>query len=589
MELSISFTPEGGHLYEQIYAYIKREIREGKLLENEKLPSTRSLAAYLQVSRSTAQLAYDQLVSEGYLVASKNRGYFVCGIDNLYNLGNMEKRESAGREERKTERQTERNAGRKIERRTEGNAEGKIGRQTERNAERKIERQTEGNAERQIGRQTKQGAESLGNLQYLPQEEYDMQSEAEDTEPVIDFSPRRIDMSYFPYATWKKITKNTLVDARSEMFALGEPCGDHSLRSTIAHYLHLSRGVVCEPEQIVVGAGNDYLLMLLRHILGEGKTIAMEDPTYLRAYRIFRSFGYQVHPVAMDSRGMRADALEKSGAQLAYVMPSHQFPTGTVMPIARRAELLGWAGAAQDRYLIEDDYDSEFRYRGKPVPSLQASDRFGRVIYIGTFSKSIAPAIRISFMILPWELMERYNERCRFFSSTVSRIDQSILDEFIREGYFERYLNKMRNIYRGKHDLILQGLQPFREKFEITGAGAGLHLLLTAKTTGGTGEKQETSCEAFCKEKSYKEQSYKELAYKEQACREQSQKERMERQLTELALQKGVRVYPLSENLIPDMPLPQKTDRGATVMLGYAALRPEEITEGLNRLKEAWL
>ncbi len=523
MELSISFTPEGGHLYEQIYAYIKREIREGKLLENEKLPSTRSLAAYLQVSRSTAQLAYDQLVSEGYLVASKNRGYFVCGIDNLYNLGNMEKRESAE------------------------------------------------------------------NLQYLTEEGYDVQSEAEDTDPVIDFSPRRIDMSYFPYATWKKITKNTLVDARSEMFALGEPCGDHSLRSTIAHYLHLSRGVVCEPEQIVVGAGNDYLLMLLRHILGEGKTIAMEDPTYLRAYRIFRSFGYQVRPVAMDSRGMRADALEKSGAQLAYVMPSHQFPTGTVMPIARRAELLGWAGAAQDRYLIEDDYDSEFRYRGKPVPSLQASDRFGRVIYIGTFSKSIAPAIRISFMILPWELMERYNERCRFFSSTVSRIDQSILDEFIREGYFERYLNKMRNIYRGKHDLILQGLQPFREKFEITGAGAGLHLLLTAKTTGGTGEKQETSCEAFCKEKSYMEQSYKELAYKEQACREQSQKERMERQLTELALQKGVRVYPLSENLIPDMPLPQKTDRGATVMLGYAALRPEEITEGLNRLKEAWL
>ncbi len=518
MELSISFTPEGGHLYEQIYAYIKREIREGKLLENEKLPSTRSLAAYLQVSRSTAQLAYDQLVSEGYLVASKNRGYFVCGIDNLYNLGNMEKRESAE------------------------------------------------------------------NLQYLTEEGYDVQSEAEDTDPVIDFSPRRIDMSYFPYATWKKITKNTLVDARSEMFALGEPCGDHSLRSTIAHYLHLSRGVVCEPEQIVVGAGNDYLLMLLRHILGEGKTIAMEDPTYLRAYRIFRSFGYQVRPVAMDSRGMRADALEKSGAQLAYVMPSHQFPTGTVMPIARRAELLGWAGAAQDRYLIEDDYDSEFRYRGKPVPSLQASDRFGRVIYIGTFSKSIAPAIRISFMILPWELMERYNERCCFFSSTVSRIDQSILDEFIREGYFERYLNKMRNIYRGKHDLILQGLQPFREKFEITGAGAGLHLLLTAKTTGDTREKQETSCEAFGKEKSYKE-----LAYKEQACREQSQKERMERQLTELALQKGVRVYPLSENLIPDMPLPQKTDRGATVMLGYAALRPEEITEGLNRLKEAWL
>ncbi len=552
MELSISFTPEGGHLYEQIYAYIRREIREGKLLENEKLPSTRSLAAYLQVSRSTAQLAYDQLVSEGYLVSRKNRGYFVCGIDNLYNLGDMEKeprrktgsvsgykgtvymhsagQNTAGKNAAGQNAADQNTAGQNI---VGQNAGGRAGKYRENG-----------------GKQTAEG------------KLFETQNAERST--VIDFSPRRIDMSFFPYATWKKITKNTLVDARSEMFALGEPCGDHSLRATIAHYLHLSRGVECEPEQIVVGAGNDYLLMLLRHILGEGKTIAMEDPTYLRACRIFHSFGYRIVPVAMDSQGMRADALEESGAQLAYVMPSHQFPTGTVMPIARRAELLGWAGAREDRYLIEDDYDSEFRYRGKPVPCLQASDRFGRVIYIGTFSKSIAPAIRISFMILPWDLMERYQERCRFFSSTVSRIDQSILDEFIREGYFERYLNKMRNIYRGKHDLILQGLQPFKEKFAITGAGAGLHLLLSAKP--GTGEEETLPEDGAA-----------------------AQKDRTEKHLAELAMQKGVRVYPLSENLIPDMPLPQKTEHGPTLMLGYAALSPEEITEGLNRLKEAWL
>lgn len=537
MELSISFTPEGGHLYEQIYAYIRREIREGKLLENEKLPSTRSLAAYLQVSRSTAQLAYDQLVSEGYLVSRKNRGYFVCGIDNLYNLGDMEKepRRKTGSVSGYKGTVYMHSAGQNTAGKNAAgqNAGGRAGKYRENG-----------------GKQTAEG------------KLFEAQNAERST--VIDFSPRRIDMSFFPYATWKKITKNTLVDARSEMFALGEPCGDHSLRATIAHYLHLSRGVECEPEQIVVGAGNDYLLMLLRHILGEGKTIAMEDPTYLRACRIFHSFGYRIVPVAMDSQGMRVDALEESGAQLAYVMPSHQFPTGTVMPIARRAELLGWAGAREDRYLIEDDYDSEFRYRGKPVPCLQASDRFGRVIYIGTFSKSIAPAIRISFMILPWDLMERYQERCRFFSSTVSRIDQSILDEFIREGYFERYLNKMRNIYRGKHDLILQGLQPFKEKFVITGAGAGLHLLLSAKP--GTGEEETLPEDGAA-----------------------AQKDRTEKHLAELAMQKGVRVYPLSENLIPDMPLPQKTEHGPTLMLGYAALSPEEITEGLNRLKEAWL
>ena len=150
--------------------------------------------------------------------------------------------------------------------------------------------------------------------------------------------------------------------------------------------------------------------------------------------------------------------------------------TGAVMTIGRRAELLRWAEREPDRYLIEDDYDSEFRYRGKPIPSLQSSDEKGKVIYIGTFSKAIAPAIRVSYMVLPGDLLDIYRRDCSFYSCTVSRIDQRILNEFIRDGYFERHLNKMRMRYRAKHDLLLAGLEPFKKQFVISGEDADVEL-----------------------------------------------------------------------------------------------------------------
>ena len=162
-------------------------------------------------------------------------------------------------------------------------------------------------------------------------------------------------------------------------------------------------------------------------------------------------------------------------------MPSHQFPTGIVMPVRRRQELLSWAGEEPGRYLIEDDYDSEFRYKGKPIPALQGMDQNGRVIYMGTFSKAIAPAIRVGYMVLPESLLSVYLEKGRFYSSTVSRVDQRILANFISGGYFERHLNRMREIYKGKHDVLLGELKPLEKRFEITGEFAGLHVLLKDK------------------------------------------------------------------------------------------------------------
>ncbi len=460
-------------LYEQIYEHIRDEIRGGELRSGERLPSTRVLADYLQVSRNTVDLAYDQLLSEGYIESRERKGYFACAMEQ-YSLPELP-----------------------------GQAE--------------------------LSGRMQAGKELSGQ-------------QAGEALPKYNFHPNGMDMSLFPYSVWRKINKNILNDENSDLFALGEAQGDYDLRKTISHYLYSSRGVNCAPEQIIVGAGNDYLLLLLEKILGRHTCIAMENPTYKRAYQIFESFAYSVELVGMDENGMKASDLYETNAKAAYVMPSHQYPTGITMPIGRRMELLKWAKAGEERYLIEDDYDSEFRYRGKPIPALQGVDKHDKVIYIGTFSKAIAPAIRISFMVLPEKLLQVYRENCGCYSSTVSRIDQRILNEFIKGGYFERYLNKARKLYREKHDCLLQGLKPFGKKFALSGEDTGLHILLTCKDSSVT-----------------------------------------EEELVKRAEERDVKVYPLSAAYIA----PVKREH-ATIMLGYGGLSLEEIEEGLERLREVW-
>lgn len=181
------------------------------------------------------------------------------------------------------------------------------------------------------------------------------------------------------------------MDDRTELFRTGDPQGEYGFRSAISNYLYQARGVDCTPDQVLIGAGSDYILMLLGMILGTEHMIAFEDPTYKQAYRVIHTLGYETVPVAMDRHGMKIQDLESTGADIAYVTPSHQYPTGIVMPIGRRMELLKWAYEKDGRYIIEDDYDSEFRYKGKPIPALQGYDAEDKVIYLGTFSKSIAP------------------------------------------------------------------------------------------------------------------------------------------------------------------------------------------------------
>ncbi len=456
------------HLYEQIYDHIKKEIREGKLCYGERLPSARLLAQQLQISRSTVDLAYGQLVSEGYLEAKPCQGYFVSHVEELYHII----RENDDMQEK---------------------------------------------------------------------EQKEIQKQQTEDSFLRDFSPNTIDMSYFPFSTWKRIHRQVLLDEQENVLHKGDPKGDERLRRTIAYYLHASRGVNCSPEQIIIGAGNDYLLLLLQKLFGDVRTVAMENETYLRAYRIFCSNAYRICVTDMDEKGMCASALERTEADLAYVMPAHQFPTGAVMPVGRRLELLGWAKEKENRYLIEDDYDSEFRYKGKPIPALQSLDRREKVIYMGTFSKSIAPAIRVSYLVLPRRLLTLYEQNCSFLSSTVSRIDQAVLNRFIAEGYFERYLNKMRKVYRQKQEKMLACLEPFRSCFTIAGEEAGLHILLMPKDKDVT-----------------------------------------EQMLIQKAQQQGCKVYGLSDYQI----IKKETHR---VMLGYASLSLSGIEEGMGLLEKAWL
>lgn len=486
-DLMIEWKDDGSHLYEQIYSYIKDEIRKGKLLYQEKLPSTRSLAQYLQVSRSTVELAYEQLLSEGYIESVPYKGYFAAKVEELYRLDGMS---------------------------SSGGGKALTGSGT---ALADAEGAEKGSAAADTCKASDDGS--------------------------VDFSPNAVDMRSFPFGIWRRINKNVLNQDNRELFLPGDPKGEPALRETIARYLHASRGVSCSPEQIIVGAGNDYLLLLLRYVLGEDCRAAFEDPTYPRARRIFGLFSKEVISVPSDENGILVEKLEQRGANVVYVMPSHQYPTGRVMPIGRRAELLNWAAKDRGRYVIEDDYDSEFRYRGKPIPSLQASDTAEKVIYIGTFSKSIAPAIRVSFLVLPRHLMERYEERCGCFSSTVSRIDQAVLEEFVRSGAFERHLNRMRKVYSKKHEALLDGLKAFGRDFTVSGENAGLHVLVTDR------------------------------------------KGRSEAWLKEQARQNGVRVYGLSEAMTES----DGCDLAATVLLGFGGLTEEEIEDGIKRLEEAWM
>lgn len=305
-----------------------------------------------------------------------------------------------------------------------------------------------------------------------------------DSSFYADFSSNQTRPENFPFSVWAKLMRETLCDKNSELMAK-PPCGGMlGLRAAIAGHLSQFRGMNVQPEQIFIGAGTEYLYGLLIQLLGFDKIYAVENPGYEKISQIYSSYHVNCLPVDMDHQGIRIDKLEESGADVVHISPSHHFPTGIITPISRRYELLSWAARADSRYIIEDDYDSEFRLVGKPIPALQSIDITDKVIYINTFSKSLTSTMRISYMVLPLTLAREFLSRMDFYSCTVSNFEQFTLMRFIEEGYFEKHINRMRNYYHKQRDCLLEAIResPLSSLVTIREEDAGLHFLMEIKT-----------------------------------------------------------------------------------------------------------
>lgn len=446
-------------MYEQIYTYIKQEIIDGNLPAGTKLPSTRSLASYIQVSRNTIDMAYGQLLSEGYIEAQPKRGYYINEIHGL-----------------------------------------------------KVSQVT------------------------TPPPPSNKKKSPKTSTYQFDFSPFSIDLKHFPFHTWQKLLKSSVAN-HDDIFLLGDNQGDVEFRTAIWKYIHQSRGVNCSIDQIVIGAGVDYLLQILSQLFSIEEVIAMENPAYKQAYQVFEGLGFKTVSVPVTTQGIDIKKLCQTDAKIVYVTPSHQYPLGAVMPIKKRLSLLDWANKEEGRYIIEDDHDSEFRYKGKPIPSLQGIDTKEKVIYMGTFSRSIAPAIRIGYMVLPKPLLTLFQQKLKHYSSTVSRLDQRIMTTFMEEGYYERHLNRMRQRYKAKHDVMLNGLRQSQGSITVRGEHAGLHLVMEIHTSASEDE------------------------------------------ILTLAKEHGIRLYPLSVHYV-ELPPSYKP----SFLMGYANLSEEAITQGLIEL-----
>jgi len=362
-------------------------------------------------------------------------------------------------------------------------------------------------------------------------------------QPLFDLSTGSVDQSLFPFRTWARIQKELLY-SRPELLQHGHRQGDPNLRHALADYLCSYRGVVCGPEQVVVGAGMEYLLGLAAQLL-RGGVAAVENPGYDRTRTILENNGVPCHCVDIDGSGLSPEGLERSGANLCCVTPSHHFPTGVAMPAGRRSQLLRWAAAQPGRYILEDDYDAEFRFDMRPIPSLQGlSGDNGPVIYLCTFSKSLAPSIRIACMVLPRDLLPRYQAAFGSYANTVSRFEQQTLFRFLREGCFTRHLSRMRGAYKRRMELLARTLEETfgQGQIELRGRSTGLHLLLTLPH--GPGEKH----------------------------------------MVASALAHGVRLRGLSEYYMAR----RERCQDNTVVVGYASLADQDIPALARTLRDAW-
>jgi len=284
----------------------------------------------------------------------------------------------------------------------------------------------------------------------------------------------------FPFSVWSRLQREVMLDYGEKLLSPLPNQGIPELRQAIAAHLHAFRGMQVDPRNILIGAGTDFLYNILMQLLGREKTYAVEEPGYSKIRKIYAAGGVRCVSATMDGSGILPESL--AAADVLHFSPSHHFPTGLVTPVSRRLELLNWAGT--DRWIIEDDYDSEFRFDAHPMPSMLSLDRKGRVIYMNTFSKTLAPSIRISYMVLPRELMAQFQHHLGFYSCTVSSFEQYTLARFLNGGHFEKHINRMRKVYKNRRNTLTAMLRscPAASRLTILEQDAGLHFLLKVDT-----------------------------------------------------------------------------------------------------------
>lgn len=318
-----------------------------------------------------------------------------------------------------------------------------------------------------------------------PPKESRSKNSAQKKEYFADFMSGAVATDLFPFSVWLKLLRNVMSTEDKATLLTDRPAaGLAQLRTAIANHLMDFRGMSVLPDQIIVGAGTEYLYTVLVQLLGRDRIYGVEDPGYMRLTWIYERNDIVCRHIPMDQTGVIPEALELSGTEILHITPSHHFPTGIVMPASRRYELLAWASAREGRYIIEDDYDCEFRLSGKPIPTLQSIDQMEKVIYINTFSQSLAPAFRMSYLVLPLHLVKRFHETLGFYSGTVSCFEQLTLARFLDGGYFEKHINRMRTYYRNLRDELLEeiGNSPLNSIVRISEENSGVHFLMEVAT-----------------------------------------------------------------------------------------------------------
>lgn len=356
-----------------------------------------------------------------------------------------------------------------------------------------------------------------------------------------DFKYGDIDLDSFPLNTWKRCLTKALTNEPEQLLHYGPRQGDIGLRRELMDYLFQARGVNCSIEQIIICSGTQHAISLIIQLLSStDRSVAMENPSYGGSQSVFSNHEWTIHPIPLEQDGIDVTQLKKTKAKVAYITPSHQFPYGMVLPIQKRLSILDWANK-NNSFIIEDDYDSEFRYQGKPIPALKALDVKEKVIYLGTFSKSFSPAARVNYIVLPQSLIDVYNQIFINYNQSVSPIIQKGLYIFMNEGHFQSHIRRMRKVYQRKHQLLVNSIIKYMgNKVEIIGQKAGLHLLVKVKNV-----------------------STKELINK--------------------AKKVGVRVYEP-----PSYYANEKIVEQSIVMIGFGGIPEEKIVEGIILLRKAW-